>query len=268
MTPAGLSPRRRILLGVTALLGVAALLTVLGPFVASDLLGQRRDVPAADRPGPVLLVPGYGGGTAGLSVLADRLRATGRKATVVELPGTGTDDLAGQARVLDGYVTRELRAGAPSVDMVGYSAGGVVVRFWVQAYDGPRKARRVVTLGSPHHGAELAGTGSLLVPDACPAACQQLAPGSRFLAGLRSPVPVPPLWLSLWTVDDRTVTPPESARLDGAVNVPIQSVCPGRQVSHSELPTDPVVTAMVVAALGTGALAADVPGCEVRPGGA
>ena len=66
------------------------------------------------------------------------------------------------------------------------------------------------------------------------------------------PMPARPRWLSLWTTDDQTVTPPDSARLAGALNVPIQSVCPAVQVSHSQLPTSPAVTAMVLQALGSG----------------
>ena len=64
--------------------------------------------------------------------------------------------------------------------------------------------------------------------------------------------PARPRWLSLWTTDDQTVTPPDSARLAGAINVPIQSVCPAQRISHSQLPTNPVVTAMVLQAIGPG----------------
>jgi len=60
--------------------------------------------------------------------------------------------------------------------------------------------------------------------------------------------------LATWTEDDETVQPPDSARLDGAVNVPIQSICPQSRVAHSGLPTDPAVTALVINALGTARL--------------
>jgi hypothetical protein len=73
------------------------------------------------------------------------------------------------------------------------------------------------------------------------------------LAGLTATsVPGRPRWVSLWTAGDRVVTPPGSARLAGAINVPLQSVCPGARISHDQLPTSPVVTAIVLQAIGPG----------------
>jgi pimeloyl-ACP methyl ester carboxylesterase len=215
--------------------------------------GPVRGFPPQDRPGPVLLVPGYGGRTGSLSALAARIRSTGRTATVLRLPDRGTGDLNADAAVLNRAVTRALDAGAPSVDVIGYSAGGVVALLWARHDGGQDKARRVVTLGSPFHGATIAAGAEGFVPGACPVACQQLVPGSRLLAGLTaSPVPGRPRWVSLWTTGDRVVTPPGSARLAGAINVPLQSVCPGARISHDQLPTSPVVTAIVLQAIGPG----------------
>jgi triacylglycerol lipase len=259
MVVRGLAPRRRVLLSGAALL-VVVLAVVLGVRACAGRAPARVGYPDQSRPGPVLLVPGYGGGQGALSVLAGRIRATGRAATVLTLPGDGTGDLAEQAATLDSAVTTALRAGAPSVDVIGYSAGGVVALLWVQRYGGVHVARRVVTLGSPLHGAKLAATGSALVPGACPTACQQLAPGSALLRDLgRTPLPDRLPWLSVWSENDRTVVPPDSARLAGAVNVPVQSVCPDAYVGHGQLPTDPVVTALVLRAIGTRPLA--VPAC-------
>lgn len=248
----GLSPRRRaLLLGVTALAAAGLILAGL------NVIRERtRAFPSPDRPGPVVLVPGFGGGVGSLDALAARIRATGREVRVVDLPDGGVGSLTEQAAVLDTYVAQALRGGAPSVDVIGYSAGGVVARLWVQDFGGPRKARRVVTLGSPHHGASIAATGAAGLPGACPVACQQLAPGSRLLQGLSVPVPAPPAWLSVWTEGDETVTPPESARLEGAVNVAVQSLCPRLRLSHSQLPTDAFVTSLVLQAIGTATLTA------------
>jgi pimeloyl-ACP methyl ester carboxylesterase len=245
----GLSPRRRALFLTVLALGVAVVLAVAATLVVRHL--AHRGLPAADRPGPVLLVPGYGGNVASLDPLANRLRAAGRDVTVVPLPDDGTGDLAVQASTVDRYVTAALRrTGAPSVDLVGYSAGGVVARLWVQRFDGAHRARRVVTLGSPHHGTALAGAGTALAQAACPTACQQLAPGSGLLAGLTTPVATPPAWLAVWTEDDQTVTPPDSGRLQGATELDIQSVCPGLTVSHGQLPDNAFVQAAVLDALG------------------
>jgi triacylglycerol lipase len=240
---------------------LAAALVVAITLVRVDV---DRPVPRQDQPGPVLLVPGYGGSTGALTVLAERIRATGRDATVVTPAGDGTGDLREQADVLDDHVRDALNAGAPSVDVIGFSAGGVVARLWAQEHDGAHQARRVITLGAPHRGAEIAAVGAVAVPGACPTACQQLVPGSRLLASLVTPVRVPPQWLSVWTVGDKTVTPPESARLDGAMNVAVQSICPDRAVGHAELPTDAVVSAIVLAALEPGPLTAPTPGSCVR----
>jgi triacylglycerol esterase/lipase EstA (alpha/beta hydrolase family) len=246
-----------------------ALVLTLVVVVAVRTLGGRRagGPPDQARPGTVLLVPGYGGSPASLAPLADRLGATGRTATVVGLPGEGTGDLVLQAEVLDAAVRRALDDGAPSVDIIGYSAGGVVARLWVDRHDGASVARRVVTLGSPLHGTRLAAAGAML-SGACPPACRQLAPGSDLLTRLeRRPLPAGMAWLSVWTEDDETVQPPDSARLAGAVNVPVQSVCPGIRITHGQLPTDPLVTALVLRATGTAPLAAPPDCATLRAGG-
>jgi triacylglycerol lipase len=250
---AGLSPaRRRVVLVVVAL--VLASAAALGVVLVQRPSADGAEPVAQDRLGPVLLVPGYGGGTRALQSLADRLVAAGRDATVVELPGDGTGDLVAAADALDAAVTAALdRTGALTVDVVGYSAGGVVARLWI-ADGNADVTRRVVTLGSPHHGTDLAGLAGSLAPAQCPAACRQLAPGSELLAELNDgdETPPGPSWVSIWTALDRTVTPPESARLDGALELPVQSVCADSRVQHGDLPRDRLVQQMVLAELAAG----------------
>jgi pimeloyl-ACP methyl ester carboxylesterase len=262
---ARLSPRRRAFVAGVLLLVLAGVLVVAAPRALRVVRGDRA-APAQDSPGPVILVPGYGGGTGGLRVLAERIRAAGGRATVLELPGDGTGDLREQARALDRATSAELRSGAPSVDVIGYSAGGVTARLWAHDHDGTHKARRIITLGSPHRGAEVASAGQAFAPGVCPLACQQLVPGSAVLAGLGGQVPARPAWMSIWTARDETVTPPDSARLDGAVNVPLQSICPAARTGHGDLPTDPLVTGIVLQALGPAPLRAPAPSsaCSLR----
>jgi triacylglycerol esterase/lipase EstA (alpha/beta hydrolase family) len=249
----GFAPARRRLL--------LALLTVLvvGAAVIATLLltsGEAAPSPVSqEEPGPVQLVPGYGGATGGLQELADRLAAAGRDATVVPLPGDGTGDLAAAAAALDQAVDAAMeRTGAESVDVVGYSAGGVVARLWAAESGGADVARRIVTLGSPHHGTTLADFAGDVAPASCPLGCQQLATGSPLLDRLNAgdETPEGPTWVSVWTTNDHTVTPPDSARLDGALNLPVQSVCAQSRVGHGQLPTDPLVQQIVLAELAPG----------------
>ena len=249
---AGLSPaRRRLVLALLAVL-VLAVAGVAAALVVPRLTGpaETRPAPAAEQtPGPVLLVPGYGGSTDSLQVLADRLTAAGRDAAVVPVPANGTGDLNVSADVLATAVDDALtRTGATSVDVVGYSAGGVIARLWA-ADGGADQARRIVTLGSPHHGTDLADLAFGVLPSQCPAACQQLTTGSELLARLNAGDETPdgPDWVSLWTTADQTVTPPDSADLDGALDLTVQSVCADSRVTHGQLPTDPVVQGIVLA---------------------
>ena len=250
----GLSPRRQALVAVLAIIVVAAIST------SGVRLFRAQPEPVAGRPGTVLLVPGYGGSTGSLDQLAARIRGTGRVTTVMQLPGDGTGDLAQQARVLDGYVAAAIGAGSGPVTVIGYSAGGVVAWLWYADYGGASRVAKIVTLGSPLHGARIAAVGAGFDPAQCPAACQQLVPGSALLTQLGQSTRARPPWLSLWTTDDQTVRPPDSARLPGAVNVPLQSVCPGVNIQHSQLPTAPLVVGLVLRALGSSGLAAPAPG--------
>lgn len=250
---AGLAPaRRRVILGLLVL--VLAATAVL----AAGLISRRSsqvDGPVSQRlPGPVLLVPGYGGATSSLQSLADELAAAGRDATVVRLPGNGTGDLRGSAAALDTAVSDALeRTGDETVDLVGYSAGGVVARLWV-ADGNAGIVRRVLTLGSPHHGTSLADLAGGVAPSQCPVGCRQLGTDSDVLAALNAgdETPEGPTWVSVWTAQDETVTPPDSARLKGAVNVTVQSVCADARVGHGDLPRSRLVQQIVVSELAAG----------------
>jgi triacylglycerol lipase len=237
-----LSPRRRWLAAGVALALAAAVV------VAAFLV--LRPEPGRGRAGevPVLLVPGFDGAPASLDALAARLRAGGRWVVVVTLPDRGTGDLAAAARVLERAVDR---TGAASVDLVGYSAGGIVVRAFLADRGGAARSRRVVLLGTPNHGTELAGAAAAVDARLCAGACAQLVPGSALLARLNrgDETPAGPAFTSIWTASDQTVTPPASASLQGAVNVRVQDVCAGSGVGHGGLVRDPLVLGLVARAL-------------------
>jgi pimeloyl-ACP methyl ester carboxylesterase len=246
-----LSPqRRRLVFGAGAL--VLLLITAIAVINILRVTTQSTESVFQDDPGPVLLVPGYGGNIGSLQPLAAALRSAGRTAVIVEPIGDGTDDLREQAEHL-ATVADQVRAdaGAASVDVIGYSAGGVVARLWVRDNDGAEVARRVLTLGSPHHGTTQAALGAELA-GGCPAACQQLAPDSDLLRRLNAgdETPAGPLWATVRSTHDQVVTPINSAALAGALNIVVQDVCPRSTTAHSDLPGDPVVLATLGSVLG------------------
>jgi pimeloyl-ACP methyl ester carboxylesterase len=203
----------------------------------------------------VVVVPGYGGNVGALAPLVAELRREGREVVVFQPSDGGTGDLRVQAKRLAGVADRAMQAdGASSVDVVGYSAGGVVARLYVRDDGGASVVRRVVTLGSPHHGTAVAQLATDTV-GSCPTACEQLATDSDLIRQLNAgdETPAGPSWTTLRSSSDRTVTPTDSASLQGALDVLVQDVCPGRTTSHGELPADPVVLATLKSALGTGA---------------
>jgi triacylglycerol lipase len=249
-----MSPRRRLVLVVAASLAI-----LLVAAVGIALLRSRSDGPGSDaeqdRPGPVLLIPGYGGSTRALEGLRRHLLAAGRQAVIVPAIGDGTGDLTAQARKVQAAAKALVAGGAPSVDVVGYSAGGVVARIWIGQQGGAPLVRRVITLGSPHHGTTVAQLGALVAPASCPVACRQLIPDSDLLSSLPQ-TPAGPVWTSLWTTVDDVVTPPDSARLAGALDFSLQQVCSDDRSGHGQLPTDPLVVGIVLRALGTSPLTA------------
>jgi triacylglycerol lipase len=247
---ATLAPARRRLVLLAVLAGLLGALGVVAAVVVR-LTASVTPV-AQDDPGPVLLVSGYGGSTRALDPVREALTRGGRDVVVVPPVGGGTGDIAGQARALDGVADDAMhRFDAGSVDVVGYSAGGVVARKWVRDDGGAGKARRVLSVGSPQHGTAVAELAAG-VAGRCPTACRQLEPDSDLLRALNAHDETPdgPRFVSVWSDADEVVVPPDSARLDGAVNLTVQSVCPGARTSHAGLPGDPVVLALLDSSLG------------------
>ncbi|MFN2489560.1 MAG: lipase family alpha/beta hydrolase [Actinomycetota bacterium] len=252
-------PRRMIMAGAAALL-------VAGAVVAAVLAARPARRPAAAV--PVLLVPGYLGTPAQMSDIASRLRASGRRVVSVALPGRGVGDMVVSGRALGRAVEA---TGAAQVDLVGFSAGGIVVRTYLSEPGGSERARRVVLLGAPNHGAEAAELAASFDGSLCVGACAQLTPGSSLLARLnRDETPDGATYVTIWTQRDTTVTPPRSAILDGAVNVRVQSVCAGAPTTHGDLIRDPLPVGLAVLAVNGELEAASGPsGCErVRRRGA
>ncbi|HZA39592.1 MAG TPA: alpha/beta fold hydrolase [Actinomycetota bacterium] len=229
-------PRRRFFIAVAV---------IVATFGAGLAIAVLRDEPLDTGRVPVILVHGYGGAGESMSELAGALQANGREVVTIDLPERGEGDIDDSARALADAVASTRAA---QVDLVGHSAGGVVIRAYLKNLGGAERTRRAVTTGSPHHGTTIADAAASAGPEACVDACAQLGRGSDFLAALNAgdETPGDVLYTSIWTSLDQTVTPPNSAVLSGADNILVQHVCPQARLGHGDLSSDPLAIGLVL----------------------
>lgn len=195
----------------------------------------------------MLLVAGYAQPPGVMTPLRRALERSGRRVIPVDLPSQGAGDIDVSARYLAGVVEDSR---APRVDLVGFSAGAIVVRAFEVRFDTEGRARRIVLLGAPNHGARIADTVASRNPELCFGACAELRRGSGYLERLDAETKDSRAsYTSVWTATDVFVQPPRSAVLEGAVNVRLQDVCPGSTVSHGELVSDDLPVALTLESL-------------------
>ena len=162
---------------------------------------------AADRH-PVLLVHGIWKTGAAFGRMARYLRAQGLDVHTLDLqPNDGSAAIEQLAAQIAAVAGERFPEGAP-FDLVGFSMGGVVSRYYLQRLGGVERVRRFVTISSPHHGTATAYLSKK--PGAL-----QMRPGSPFLAELNRDVAMLARLdvTSMWTPLDLMILPAESSRL-------------------------------------------------------
>jgi triacylglycerol lipase len=161
-----------------------------------------------DSGNPVVLVHGLTDTSNKMRYISDRLRAAGRKTYSIDLqPGTGEAPLELLAQQLAGFIDRYLGPTA-ALDLVGFSMGGLVTRYYVQRLGGIDRVEHYVTLSAPHRGTIAAYfTGR--------AGCVQMRPNSEFLRDLQSDVMMldKVKFTSIWTAWDTIILPAQSSCL-------------------------------------------------------
>ena len=188
---------------------------------ANSVRGPQNPVPEPVRSGsfsamrrPVLLIHGFKDDARKMEKLRRHLESHGFHAEAVNLRPSlgqaGMEELAAQVAEF-----AEERFGPfAAMDVVGFSMGGLVARYYVQKLGGADRVRRLITLASPHHGTLLAWC----IPNP---GCRQMRPGSAFLRELNADQE----WLqrvevtSFWTPLDLMILPASSSRLEGATNL-------------------------------------------------
>ena len=138
---------------------------------------------ATKQQNPVLLVHGINDTGAVFNDMALYLRQRGLSVHTVDLvPNNGSEVLNKLAQQVANYIAATFEP-EQSFDLVGFSMGGLVSRYYIQRLGGIKRVQQFITISSPHKGTLIA-YGSWLP------GCVQMRPNSAFLGSLNSYVQV------------------------------------------------------------------------------
>jgi triacylglycerol lipase len=164
---------------------------------------------------PVLLVHGIYSHGGDFARLARHLRAEGHEVFTIDLKPNngkvGLDVLAKQvADFADGAIPGR------RFDLVGFSMGGLVSRYYVQRLGGAKRVDHFITLASPHNGTVMAGLNNL-------PGVKQMRRNSPFIRDLArdSDCLKSVKFTSFYTPLDIVVVPGESGIMPQARNVKV-----------------------------------------------
>jgi triacylglycerol lipase len=153
------------------------------------------------------------------------------------VPNTGHIGLDQLAQQVANYIDATFEPEQP-IDLVGFSMGGIVSRYYIQRLGGINRVHRFVTISSPHHGTWIAlchpGLG-----------CIQMRPDSPLLQDLNQNVEMLEQlnFTSIWTPYDLMIVPANSSQMPVGRNaiVPV--------LNHAWMLTDSRSLAAVAEAL-------------------
>jgi triacylglycerol esterase/lipase EstA (alpha/beta hydrolase family) len=183
-----------------------------------DRIASQLDVPGNENrvekrtdfrncPRPVLLVHGWFSYRRTFDVLEKRLRRDGYGVFSLDLGGArssflgrGIDDYADLVRAKVERIYARYPGLGP-LTIIGHSKGGLIATYYVKRLGGWRRARAVVTLGTPFHGTPRALLGVPFAPFT--RSLIQMIPGHPFLARLQEgPWPAQVRLVSIWSRED------------------------------------------------------------------
>jgi triacylglycerol lipase len=157
---------------------------------------------------PILLIHGITDTSYKMRKIASHLYDRGWQVHTIDLtPNNGDSRL----EILGGQVADLVdRTFAPHqhIDIVGFSMGGLVARYYLQRLGGIERVQRFITLSSPHRGTLAAYFSER-------PGCTQMRPDSKFVRDLDRDVQTLNRlnFTSIWTPFDLIILPPSSSQL-------------------------------------------------------
>jgi triacylglycerol esterase/lipase EstA (alpha/beta hydrolase family) len=225
--------------------------------------------PSAAHPRPVVLVNGtFANQITSWNALSPLLKNNGYCVYTFNYGGLflgqigSYGPIAASAAELRTQVNRVLSStGAAKVDLVGWSQGGMMPRYYLKNLGGAAKVNHLIGLAPSNHGTTLSGLATLagffpgalpLVGALCPA-CTDQVKGSPFLTALNAGGDTVPgvKYTVIQSRYDEVVTPYTSAFLSGpnVKNITVQDQCFLDLGEHLSMPYDHIVDRNVLNAL-------------------
>jgi triacylglycerol lipase len=157
---------------------------------------------------PVVLVHGLDDTSVKMKAMQRFLGAQGWTAKAIALtPSNGSIGLDMLATQLSDFIDHNWGIRQP-VDLIGFSMGGIVSRYYVQRLGGIHRVQRFITIASPHHGTWLGYLRNNI-------GASQMRRSSRFLQDLNHDVAMLHRlqFTSVWTPYDLMILPARSSKL-------------------------------------------------------
>ncbi|MEA5605164.1 triacylglycerol lipase [Nostoc sp. UHCC 0252] len=157
---------------------------------------------------PVLLVHGIDDTGLVFYKMAGHLALQGWSIYSLDLfPNNGDVGLDKLAKQVADYVAATF-APEQRLDIVGFSMGGIVSRYYIQRLGGINRVQRFITISSPHHG-------TLVAYGSQRPGCIQMRPDSIFLKDLNSDAVILGQldFTSIWTPYDLMIVPANSSQM-------------------------------------------------------
>ncbi|WP_459958184.1 lipase family alpha/beta hydrolase [Nocardia sp. IFM 10818] len=223
--------------------------------------------PSAEHPRPVVLAHGTDSSAySDYSVIGAQLVQAGFCVFAPNYGGKagaksyGTEDVFQSSAQIGAFTDQVLAAtGAAQVDMVGFSQGASVTRYWINQLGGASKVGQWVGIASPSYGGVMYGL--VTVADTVPivydlvalgsstAAVQQAA-GSPFITALNAGGDTVPgvRYTTIGSRVDEMIQPRENIALKGAgaTNLVLQDLCADNLTGHFHMVYDPYVQQLVL----------------------
>jgi triacylglycerol lipase len=168
---------------------------------------------------PIVLVHGLKDTSYKMRHIAKYLRERGWEVFDIDLlPSNGDARLEILAGQLADLIDRTF-APQQQIDLLGYSMGGIVSRYYLQRLGGLERVGRFITISAPHKGTIAAYFSQRT-------GCMQMRPDSKFMQDLNSDVDRLKRvnFTSLWTRFDLIILPPTSSQLGIGTDIEIPAL--------------------------------------------